>query len=159
MVRMVGLKLLPVAAEQLHSSRVPAGEDRAPWCPGDRGSSHKVEDIWCVSHPGSWSSTHAKLLGYLCPPGTRSISAPKAFGISLHPASLGAPSHAEPLGCLCTRNLWAVSKHKTFGVSLHLWSISASKTFRAQGPWGISHRNLLGCLTPRALKASRTQNF
>lgn len=128
-------------------------------CPGDRGSSHRTEGIWGVSHPGSVQSLHMQNFWGIC--------APRALGASLHQKLLGylctwslsEHLHMQTLWGVSAPRISGVSKHKTSRVSLHLWSISASKTFGAQGPWGISHRNLLGCLTLSTLETFHTQVF
>lgn len=141
MVRMV--KLLPVAAEQLHSSLCPHW--REPTCPGAHPTRLRT---FRVSHiQDLWRFCTCKTSGYLC---TQGISAPKAFGISLHLESLlpmqnlrgvsaprisGVYPNTKLLGCHCTS-----------GAFLHPRALGASAT---EISWGVSHPAALKHFTPR----------
>lgn len=102
-----------------------------------RGLSHKVEDIWDVSHPGSLEILHMQNFW--------SVSAPRALGASLH---------QKLLGYLC---IWSLSEHLHMQI---LWGVSAPRTPNTKllGYHGTSgaflHPTLLGL---RALGASLTE--
>lgn len=137
-----------------------------------RGSSHKTEDVWGVSHPGSLEILHMQNFW--------GISALKAFGMSLHlesvlpmqnlrgvsaPRISGVYPNTKLLGYHCTSGAFLHPKPlgpralspKSLGVPPTQQPRSISHpgllgSLCSQSLWNISHPKLLGCLTPRALE-------